>query len=65
MQSSLDWVPSLALIFVRAKRRENINRFKYFPEAVIFHRNKDGIENLELLGFKVSGKRDYPEKKLS
>ena len=30
LQSSLDWVPSLALIFVRAKRRENINRFKYF-----------------------------------
>ena len=44
LQSSLDWVPSLALIFVRAKHRGNINRFKYFPEAVIFHRNKDGIE---------------------
>ena len=42
--SSLDWVPSLALIFARAIRRENINWFKYFPEAVIFHRNKDGIE---------------------
>ena len=44
LQSSLDWVPSLALMFVRAKRRENINRFKYFPEAVIFDRNKGGIE---------------------